>query len=126
MGVLQGKSRENVIRELQRTVSVPPCPLTHVSTASGAGPGREPSGEQPPEQGRRRGRPGGSHSSFPALRRYVVRNGGRGGSANPHAHDQTVENQRMYCLMPSDNFIVKKSAGIEPTTFGVPTHCSNH
>ncbi len=42
---------------------------------------------------------------------------------------ETVENHRMYCLMPSDNFIVKKSrtqAGIEPTTFGVPTHCSNH
>ncbi len=35
----------------------------------------------------------------------------------------------MYCLMPSDNFIVKISgtqAGIEPTTFGVPTHCFNH
>ncbi len=42
---------------------------------------------------------------------------------------ETVENHRMYCLMPSDNFIVKKSgtqAGIELTTFGVPTHCSNH
>ncbi len=42
---------------------------------------------------------------------------------------ETVENHRMYCLMPSDNFIVKKSgiqAGIKPTTFGVPTHCSNH
>ncbi len=42
---------------------------------------------------------------------------------------KTVENHRMYCLMPSDNFTVKKSgtqAGIEPTTFGVPTHCSNH
>ncbi len=34
---------------------------------------------------------------------------------------ETVEKHRMYCLMPSDNFIVKKSgtqAGIEPTTFG--------
>ncbi len=33
---------------------------------------------------------------------------------------ETVENHRMYCLMPSDNFILKKSgtqAGIEPTTF---------
>ncbi len=42
---------------------------------------------------------------------------------------ETVENHRMYCLMPSDNFIVRKSgtqAGIEPTNFGVPTHCSNH
>ncbi len=37
---------------------------------------------------------------------------------------ETVDNHRMYCLMSSDNFIVKKSrtqAGIEPTTFGVLT-----
>ncbi len=42
---------------------------------------------------------------------------------------ETAENHRMYCLIPSDNFIVKKSgtqAGIKPTTFGVLTHCSNH
>ncbi len=42
---------------------------------------------------------------------------------------ETVEKHRMYCLMPSNNFMVKKSgtqAGIEPTTFGAPTHCSNH
>ncbi len=41
---------------------------------------------------------------------------------------ETVENHRMYCLMPSDIFILKKArtqAGIEPK-FGVPTHCSNH
>ncbi len=42
---------------------------------------------------------------------------------------ETVEDHQMYCLMLSVSFIVKKSgtqAGIEPTTFGVPTHCSNH
>ncbi len=42
---------------------------------------------------------------------------------------EIVENHWMYYLMPSDDFIVKKSgtqAGIEPTTFGVLTHCSNH
>ncbi len=40
-----------------------------------------------------------------------------------------AENHRMYCLMPSGNFIVIKSgtqSGIEPTTFGVLAHCSNH
>ncbi len=42
---------------------------------------------------------------------------------------ETVENHRMYCLMPSENFMLRKcgtQAGIEPTTFGVPTHCSIH
>ncbi len=35
---------------------------------------------------------------------------------------ETVENHQMYCLMPSDDFIVKKSgtqARIKPTTFEV-------
>ncbi len=42
----------------------------------------------------------------------------------------TAENHRTYYLLPSDNFIVKKSgphAKIEPTTFWVLTHAGcNH
>ncbi len=39
----------------------------------------------------------------------------------PMIRIENVDNHQMCCLMPSDNFIVKKSgtqAGIEPTTFG--------
>ncbi len=42
---------------------------------------------------------------------------------------ETVENHRMYCLMPSDNFIVKKfrtQAGFEPgTAEGRQTRAAN-
>ncbi len=79
-----------------------------------------------------------SSSLVPRLNEATVAvafSGGGGGAGEgppnpmPMIRLESVENHRMYCLMPSDNFILKKSgtqAGIEPTTFGAPTHCSNH
>ncbi len=55
--------------------------------------------------------------------------GGGGPIHTPMIRLETAENHRMYCLMPFRQFIVKISgphAGIEPTTFRVPIHCSNH
>ncbi len=83
-------------------------------------------GEEKREGGRERGKCSPSPHTFNELG-----GGDREGAPihMPMIRLETVENHLLYCLMPSNNFIVKKSgtqAGIESTTFGVLTHCSNH
>ncbi len=60
---------------------------------------------------------------------HVLQVGGRVGNTNPHAYDQIrncCKSPTMYCLMRSNNLYSGTQAGIEPTTFGVLAHCSNH